>query len=347
MCYFEAENTDRYAIHKGKKLSLEQFLDVAEKKCTNFEGLEKFEPELTTMFEDGPPCLQHIMTMGFPEGGRNISLFNVGVYFRKKSPDEWQEELMKFNYDLDAPLPSGEIIGLQKSVSKKDYAYTCKQAPICNYCEKSKCMKREFGIGGVGGGQAIEIDAITKYETENRSSVRWYIEIQGERIEVTTTQLLDQSALQKICIEKLNKCPTKMPAQRWEQRINELLNAVEVIQDPDDASPKGQFEKVLDSFLTGKVQARHKDEIMNGKPWHDDETGRSYFRSEDLFIYLEARRYRYPNQHQIWSWLRDSGGDRHSIRIKGKPVKVWSVNAPEFYNDEDDLDIPSAVTEQF
>ena len=347
LAYWNAESTERYAIHNGKKLTLEQFLDVAEKKRVSYDELEEFEPELTDMFEDGPPCLQHIMTMGFPEGGRNISLFNVGVYYRKKNPDDWQEDLMRFNYEhLPEPLPSGEVQGLIKSVSKKDYAYTCKKAPICNYCEKSKCTKRDFGVGGVGGGQAIEIDAITKYETENRSSVRWYIEIQGERIEVTTQQLLDQSALQKICIEKLNKCPTKMPAQRWEQRINELLNTVEIIIDPDDASPQGQFEKILDSFLTGKVQARHRDEIMNAKPWHDKDEGRVYFRSEDLFIFLEARRYRYHSQHQIWSWLREAGGDRHSIRIKGKPVKVWSVPAPQFYED-DDLEVPSNVVENF
>jgi len=125
-----------------------------------------------------------------------------------------------------------------------------------------------------------------------------------------------------------------------------LLNTVEIIIDPDDASPQGQFEKILDSFLTGKVQARHRDEIMNAKPWHDKDEGRVYFRSEDLFIFLEARRYRYHSQHQIWSWLREAGGDRHSIRIKGKPVKVWSVPAPQFYED-DDLEVPSNVVENF
>jgi hypothetical protein len=348
LCYWDGEKSERYAIHKGKPQSLDQFLDLAEKKRTTYEALENFSPELTTKFEDGPPCLQHIMTMGFPEGGRNISLFNVGVYYRKKNPDDWQEDLMRFNYEhLPEPLPSGEVNGLIKSVSKKEYAYTCKSAPICNYCEKSKCMKREFGIGGVGGGQSIEIDAITKYETENRSSVRWYIEIQGERIEVTTQQLLDQRQLQRLCIEKLNKCPSTMPAQRWEQRINELLSTVEVIQDPDDASPQGQFEKMLDSFLTGKVQARHRDEIMNAKPWHDSDEEKVFFRSEDLFIYLDARRFRYPSQHQVWSWLRTLGGDRKTFRIKQKPVKVWSVPAPEFYAEDDELEIPSAVTEEF
>jgi len=347
--YWDGDKTERHAIHNGKKLNLEQFLDFAEKKRTNYEELENLQPNLVDHFSDGPPCLQHIMTMGFPEGGRNISLFNVGVYYRKKNPDDWQEDLMRFNYDsLDDPLPSGEVNSLVKSVSKKDYAYTCKQTPICNYCEKSKCIKREFGVGGNGGGngQAIEISSITKYETENRQSVRWYIEIGGERIEVTTQQLLDQRQLQKLCVEKLNKCPATMPGPKWEQSINNLLESVEIIQDPDDASPQGQFEKMLDSFLTGKVQARHRDEIMNGKPWHDPDETKVFFRSEDLFIYLEARRFRYHSQHQVWSWLRSSGGDRKTFRIKSKPVKVWSVPAPQFY-DDDDLEIPSSVTDEF
>jgi len=119
-----------------------------------------------------------------------------------------------------------------------------------------------------------------------------------------------------------------------------------VVIDPDEASPEGQFEKALDAFLTGKVQARHRDEIMNGKPFQDVDEAKVYFRSEDLFIYLEARRFRYTNQHQVWSWLRTLGGDRKTFRIKGKPIKVWSVPAPEYFQDED-LEIPTNLTEDF
>jgi hypothetical protein len=344
--YHGGDDTDRYAVFEGEHLNLNQFLDLAESKQIAGSALNEFEPELTNIFEDGPPCLQHLSTMGFPEGTRNVSLFNIGVYYRKKNPDDWQEDVMKHNYEhFDPPLSNSEASGVIKGVAKKEYAYTCKQAPICNYCERSKCLKRPYGVGGGFDGNAIEIDSITKYETENRSSVRWYIEIQGERIEVTTDQILEQRKLQKLCVEKLNKCPSVMPQQRWEARINELLNAVEVINDPDDASPQGQFEKVLDSFLTGKVQARHRDEIMNAKPWHDTELDKVFFRSEDLFIYLEARRFRFHSQHQIWSWLREAGGDRNQFRIKGKAVKVWSVPAPEFY-EEEELQIPS-VEEEF
>ena len=122
---------------------------------------------------------------------------------------------------------------------------------------------------------------------------------------------------------------------------------MEIIQDPDDASPQGQFEKILDSFLTGKVQARHRDEIMNAKPWHDSDEKMVYFRSEDLFIFLEARRFRYPSQHQVWSWLRNLGGDRKTFRIKSKAVKVWSVPSPDYFDATDDLDVPSEISEDF
>jgi len=347
LCYHGGENSERYAIKDGKKLSLKEFLDYAESKTTTLEKLQSYQPRLIDMFEDGPPCLQHLSTMGFPEGTRNVSLFNVGVYYRKKNPDDWQEDVMKHNYEhVKPPLSASEVSGIVKGVAKKDYEYTCKQAPICNYCERVKCIKRKFGVGSNMSGANIEIDSITKYETTNKESVRWYIEIGGERIETTTDQLLDQRKLQKLCVERLNKCPSTMPAQRWEHRINELLEVVEIVQDPDDASPKGQFERFLDSFLTGKVQARHRDEIMNGKPYHDTETKRVFFRSEDLFIYLETRRYKYSNQHQIWSWLRDAGAERKTFKIKGKPVKVWSVTAPEFY-EEEDLDLPSTIQEDF
>jgi len=347
LAYHGGDESERYAIHEGKKLDLKGFLDLAESKRVKQEQLDKFEPELSDVFDDGPPCLQHLSTMGFPEGTRNVSLFNIGVYYRKKNPDDWQEEVMKHNYEhFDPPLSSGEAGGVIKAVAKKEYAYTCKQAPICNYCEKTKCLKRAYGVGGGFGGNSIEIDSITKYETENRSSVRWYVEMQGERIEVTTDQLLEQRKRQRLCVEKLNKCPSIMPQPRWESRINELLTVVEVINDPDDASPRGQFEKVLDSFLTGKVQARHRDEIMNAKPWHDPEAEKVYFRSEDLFIYLEARRFRFHSQHQIWSWLREVGGDRDQFRIKGKAIKVWSVPAPEFY-EEEPLGLPPTIEENF
>lgn len=66
LAYWDGDNTERYAIHNGKKLNLKQFCEVAEKKRTNYESLEKFTPELVNHFEDGPPCLPTYHDNGIP-----------------------------------------------------------------------------------------------------------------------------------------------------------------------------------------------------------------------------------------------------------------------------------------
>ena len=46
LCYWDGDKTERHAIHKGKKLNLKEFVDLAEKKLTTFEKLETFTPDL-------------------------------------------------------------------------------------------------------------------------------------------------------------------------------------------------------------------------------------------------------------------------------------------------------------
>ena len=55
LCYWDGDDTERYAIHKGKKLSLSQFVTLAEKKRTNYEELQGIAPKLLDHFSDGPP----------------------------------------------------------------------------------------------------------------------------------------------------------------------------------------------------------------------------------------------------------------------------------------------------
>ena len=54
LCYWDGDETERHAIHNGKKLNLEQFLDLAEKKRTSYEELEKLQPDLVHN-DDGLP----------------------------------------------------------------------------------------------------------------------------------------------------------------------------------------------------------------------------------------------------------------------------------------------------
>ena len=96
----------------------------------------------------GPPCLQDLLSQGaLGEGGRNNGLFNIGVYLRKRFPEEWQEKLEEYNDEyIDPPLKPREFTSVLNSLDKKTYNYKCKDSPINSVCNKTKCLTCEYGI---------------------------------------------------------------------------------------------------------------------------------------------------------------------------------------------------------
>jgi hypothetical protein len=78
--------TDRYCIRLGKSIrDLDEFVKYADLMRVDRETLEGHTVKLSILFQDGPPCLQHMATHGgFESGGRNISLTNVAIYYKKE-----------------------------------------------------------------------------------------------------------------------------------------------------------------------------------------------------------------------------------------------------------------------
>ena len=148
--YFDSEQTMRYAVDKtGKDLGLDDFLNWIDQNRLALSDLEKVDFGTQRKFmEDGPPCLQVIVSTGAMEGVRNKVMFNFGLYLKMKYPDEWQDRFEEANSKYCKPkLPASEIVQLQKQLEKKDYFYQCSEEPMCSYCNKSLCKRRKFGIG--------------------------------------------------------------------------------------------------------------------------------------------------------------------------------------------------------
>lgn len=149
---YNGEYTSRYAVIDGKDVTAKEFVDKALEMRVSFSDALKLKDdpakENTNLFEEGPPCLQQIEAWGgFGEGTRNDGMFAVAVYLKKRFPDNWPDMLMEYNYKLcDPALPNKEIIGLIKSVKKKDYHYKCRQEPIRSFCNSNECTKRRYGI---------------------------------------------------------------------------------------------------------------------------------------------------------------------------------------------------------
>ncbi len=148
--YQNAKYTTRYALKKnGDSMSLEEFLAAAEKARITAKQLANISlGGDNEILPDGPPCLQQLTEFGTPEGGRNMTLINIGVYYKQAAPNDWKELLEKHNQDYcNPPLPAREVVIVQEQLEKKEYFYTCKSEPLHSHCNKSLCRSRKFGVG--------------------------------------------------------------------------------------------------------------------------------------------------------------------------------------------------------
>lgn len=334
MPYFNAEDTDRYGIDiDGSKLSCEAFIREIDKVRMTYLEFNAFTVSMADEIEDGPPCLQHLLTQHFQTGSRNDGLFNLAIYLKKAFPDNWESVLDDYNIRfVDPPLPSSDVLNVVKSIRKKDYNYTCSKAPIKQHCNVSLCRARKYGIGGISG--LLQLTGLTKF---NSQPPIWFVDVDGGgRMELSTEDLQSQTRFQRRCMETLNMMPPALPTAAWQRSIQTLMENVNIIEASIDSSPKGLLFEYLERFCTSRVQGRSKEEILLGKPWTDD--GFHYFRLSDFYAYLERSRFKDFKINQISSMIREYGGESQFIKLKGKGLNIWKI--PAFDMQTEDFDEP-------
>lgn len=342
--YFNREDGLRYAfLDDGTSATLDEFYELYDKFVQTPEEITKLqqisEAKETKLLADGPPCLQILSRQKISEGGRNNGLFNMGVYLRKAHPDSWESEILKYNSDFFAPpLPLGEVNIVAKQLTRKDYAYKCGDAPINAHCNKDLCRTRKFGIGAAAAGATIA--NLRKY---NATPPLWFLDVDGEPLELDTDGLMSQGAFQKACLEQLNFMPRTMKKQNWEGRISGLLaemkdNEGAIIEVSQDVTSVGQFYDYLEEFCTNMHQAQDKEEILLRRPWTDDEHDLTYFRLKDFEDYLKKNKFFEFKRNKIGKYIKDIQGENIVMNIKGKSVRVWKI--PRFQNQEIQVSIP-------
>ena len=334
--YFDGLKGTRYALSgDGSPLEFNEFLSYAESLRQSPAWFKEPITPLNDELPQGPPCLQHLIQLGFPAGTRNNGLFNLAVYARKADPDTWEDLTVDLNSRyMSPPLNNDEVQAVIKSVRRKEYGYRCSDQPITSHCNRDLCRSRKFGVGG-GGADLLRIENLRKLAT---SPPLFFASIQGAVLELTGKQLQDPAQVQLACIEKLNGCPLLPKRDTWAAHLNEALAACEVIEAPDDASDEGRLWGFIESFCTGRI-AFSREEILSGKPWIED--GRVEFLSEALMSFLERKRCRVqPNQ--VWALIRRNGGQHFKGRsIKGKKVAIWTI--PEFARQTEPFEIPACI----
>jgi len=340
MPYFNVSRTTRHAYdNTGKILELDEFIKFAFSKRITPAQLVTFSDN-RELITGGPPCLNHLAKTLFPEGTRNNGLFNLGVYCRKAYPDSWQGKVEEMNTRfMDPPLPAVEVLGVIKSLNKKDFQYTCSQPPIKQHCDRDKCRLCPHGIGGFDYGFP-KFGTLTKLLTEPPI---WFLEVEGGgRLELSTADLQSPLSFQLRCMEHLSIMPNLPKREAWTEMIQRLMSDVTVVEVPREATPMGLLMQHLEEFCTSRASGKSADELLLGKPWTNNHM--HYFRVRDFVEYLKRLKFNeYPLQ-KIAMRLKDMGAEPKFFNIKGKGVNTLAIK--EFNNKQlQPLDIPEVGKE--
>jgi len=338
--YFDAETTVRYAVDlSGKDMSLEDFLDFVDNNRVSMADLEKIDFGTQREFmDDGPPCLQIIMTSVAMEGSRNKIMFNYGVYLKNNYPEDWMSRFEEGNVRYCKPsLPASEIVTLQQQLAKKDYYYQCKEEPLCSHCNKQLCRSRKHGVGT----SEMSMPAISGLTIMLSEPRLYFLDVDGSRLELSTKQLQIPLQFQEACMEQLNYMPPLLKAADWQQIVNDLMSNATTIEVPEELTLGGQFKDLVEQFCTSRIRAMSPEEIELGKPWTDE--GKTYFKIKGLQEFLKNRGFTKLNRPQMQQRLEEINnnepchGKYHYKDEAGEwqQARVWWV--PEFKTQEVEL----------
>lgn len=342
--YFDSTKTICYGFKGKQKLTLTDFilraltLKQSEKDLKNIPTLNISD---SGKFEDGPPCLQLLAANGVAETGRNVTMFNMGVYAKLKfGEDSIEKYLDEYNEAfMQPPLSSSEIVNAVKSVKKKDYFYTCNKEPICNFCNKDICLTRKYGVGNSTNTELnVHIEKVTKIDTQ---PPMWLVVVNGRTLDMETDDLMFVSRFIKVCIEQLNIIP-QISAKRFQAMLAKVLSpsAITIVAAPEEASHQGQLIELLDKYLHASPPALVRDELIYHKPWYDN--GYVHFQGQDFMDFLEMEKFKVMDKRRVFKWLREfnitEGGEPEChkvLRIATRTVRVWRIKyeKPQFTED--------------
>lgn len=356
MPYFGGANTTRYAFGpEGTSLSPDEFLAYATSKAMTPEEFETLAlaPQKTKVSKKAagskvdtnhplfgaPPCLQNMAEQGVPEGNRNNALYNYAVYAKKRHPDDWEAAVDQYNLDyMDEPLGSAEVELIKKGMLKKDYNYKCNDQPICGFCNAALCRTRKYGVG-VSGSTPI-FNSLSKLNT---NPALWFLDVEGQRMELTTDQLYNQSLFQKACMDNLTAIPPRVKDNQWHSVLHDLMENAVLIEAPREVSRDGQLEELIEDFVRGSnILALSRDDILFGKPWSDG--GKVYFRIKDLMDQLTRNNFKDCTRTQVIARITAMGGDKDFFKLKGRGVNVWWV--PEVADQDSPFDLPEELNDE-
>lgn len=272
--YFNAENPYTYLLDlDGNKVEFKDALDYIQKHLTTIEAVKDAIEHLP--YNDAPPCIQRILLseeVGDEDTGRNNFLFSYAIYAKKKYNNGFEDYVHEINERFEVPLEESIVNQTCESVKNNEYLYKCKDVPCSNFCNKTECRKREFGLGrDKGHFTGIDYGQLYRYMTAEPYYI-WKLRLQGQEqwkdvIFKDEGYLLDQRNFAKMCVRYLNQAPMQVSNNDWYAILNSVLpNVVNVeVKQESDTSGLSMLRNSFISYLSNKQARRDSPyQIMVG-----------------------------------------------------------------------------------
>jgi hypothetical protein len=254
----------------------------------------------------------------------------MGLYFRRKHPADWQDHVEKANQKwMTPPLPSEQVAGTIKSLSKKEYEYTCSNEPMQSYCDSRTCRRRRYGVSS-----SADYPDITDLAVIDADPAIWFVDVDSQKLEMSTEDLQRYDRFQRVAMEKMHRCYMPMKQETWTKIVSTAMAKVRVLEMSGDLSMQARFTELLEEFCTNRQRGSRREDLMVGKPWEDEETGRHYFRLRDLQRHLERENFKTLTRGAMGELIKKVGGEAMQMSIRGHNRHVWwvpakSLHAPE------------------
>jgi hypothetical protein len=287
---------------EGKLIGITKALPLIRNMLTSVKEINGVLDEMP--YVDAPYCVQIILLTGIlaENDGRNNFLFHAALYLKKKYKEDFMEELYNMNDCLEAPLGRGDVDSIYTSVTTHGYDnYPCKKSPCTEYCNKSLCALREYGIGRQRNNRFTGADCwgeLSKVMTEE-PYYTWQVRINaGDEFKIVRIDSVDdlqnQSAMQKRCWRDLNWAPLRVKDNDWTATVNKAMEGIEnrqiEIPKETDTTEAGELHELFLQFLTHKqVQNGQPYMVRLGNVYHTE--GAYYFTTKGITAFLRFERF--------------------------------------------------------
>lgn len=235
------------------------------------------------------------------DGERDDTLTSIAGTMRRRGMSEIEilESLRVVNRRCVPPVPEADLQRIARSVSRY---------------EPGKDIR-----GGTGN--------VTRYESLRVIATdppSYLLAIDGEDVRLSDPEIGRHEAVRAAARRQLYRMPPRMKPDEWDSQLNALLQTIEILPAPEDASLDGLIWAVITSYFRQYVT--DDGENFPARPVRQGDT---IIASGALLRSILNGHGIKATQPEIWNVVRRHGGVSQSVRFGQKVHRGWVIPKPE------------------